>query len=77
VSKVDDIDWSAHDEFSENTCYCRCGAVFRSHVKLIELEQRWVSATRKPCSGCGSRVNCKGIESDPETFTIKGKKDAL
>ena len=40
------IDWTAHDEFPENTITCACGTVFRSHSKWTA--DRGI-ATRKPC----------------------------
>jgi len=63
------IDWSAHDKYSENTCYCRCESVFRSHAKAVfEPTARIVS--RKPCPSCGRTDDLRKIESDSELVTL-------
>ena len=64
-----EIDWSGFT-FSEDTCTCRCGAVFQSHAKAFYDIER-VLVTRRPCPGCGQNDNCNHIESPPEPFTLR------
>ena len=64
---IPEIDWSKFD-FSEDTCYCKCGKVYRSHTKFVGEISRPVS--RKPCPGCGSRVNMKKVSGDPELMEL-------
>ena len=64
------IDWSSSDRFSEMTCTCVCGSVFRSHAKFV-VGAGLVS--RKPCPRCsGTKLN--RASSDAESVVI-GKKD--
>lgn len=73
------IDWSPFDKWSENTCECRCGTVFRSHSKTVmtgatapgHLELR----SRKPCPACGRDNLLVRVSSDPEVFTIGGSRE--
>lgn len=69
------VNWGIFDGDPESTCYCRCGQVFRSHVKGIYNKERHFSATRKPCPACGQNDNCNRISFDEETMTIGGKHD--
>ena len=64
-----EIDWSIFDGDPEATCYCRCGKVFRSHVKGMYTEGAR-SVSRKPCPGCGQNDDCNRISFDPESFTL-------
>lgn len=68
-SVADEIDWTIFDGDPECTCYCRCGKVYRSHFKYYGRISSTV--TRKPCSGCGSHLNCYRISSDPETWSVR------
>lgn len=55
----------------EDTCYCKCGAVYRSPSKLKYIDGDFVLLTGKPCPGCGkSKNNCFKISSDPEAFVV-------
>ncbi len=73
-----DIDWTVFDQWSESTCECHCGTVFRSHSKTVatgatapaHLEIR----SRKPCPGCGQSNALRRVSSDPETITIGGAR---
>ena len=62
------IDWSLFDKWSESTCTCRCGQVFRSHAKYAAARGGLIS--RKPCPGCGRDDDARSVRSDPEKFTI-------
>lgn len=53
---------------AEDTCYCRCGKVFRSHAKYVMSAARMV--TRKECPSCGKNNNCWRVASDSETIEI-------
>ena len=64
-----EIDWTPHDKFSENTCTCRCGQVFRSHSKYVHDDGL---VSRKPCPACGERY-LRRAEGDIDTMII-GKK---
>ena len=61
------IDWTAHDEFPENTITCACGTVFRSHSKWTA--DRGI-ATRKPCPGCARCDHMRQASSDPERVAL-------
>ncbi len=65
------FDWSPFDKYSHNTCYCRCGTVFRAHSRFFK---DYGLVTRTPCPGCGKNSDVRRASSDPETFTI-GKKE--
>ena len=70
---TEQIDWSKFKDFSEHTCECRCGVVYRSHAKGT-VEDGWKMTTQKPCPGCGETVNnCRKYECDTEIVTIGGK----
>jgi hypothetical protein len=63
------IDWSQQDKFSEMTNECRCGATFRSHSKLVRIDDgAWRLITRKPCPVCGSVDNVRSSRSDVEVY---------
>ena len=62
-----DIDWSEFT-WSEDTCHCRCGEIFRSHSKYVMAVNKAI--TKKQCPRCGKDDDCWRIISDPETMTI-------
>lgn len=64
------IGWKHFDKFPENTIFCRCGAVFRSHSKAVMAEGGMNLVSRKPCPSCGSSSNVWKAASDPETHSI-------
>lgn len=70
------IDWSIFDKWSENTVYCRCGAVYRSHTKMTTGDDGALHLhCRKPCPACGKSIdNHWKVSSDVEVMSI-GKKD--
>lgn len=72
MSKVIDakIDWSLFDDDSESTIECRCGFIFRSHVKYIGNPINKV-VSRKLCPGCSTNCNLRRVSSDLEVMTIK------
>lgn len=43
-------EWDAFDKWPEDTCCCRCGAVFLSHAR-VGPDGRPMS--RNPCPKCG------------------------
>lgn len=64
-----DVDWTNHDRYAENTCHCRCGAVFRSHSKFV-MDPPHIEA-RKPCPACGRTDDLRKAESDPEPMFVR------
>jgi hypothetical protein len=73
MSTLPTIDWSKHHRYSEYTIECRCGAVYRSHNKLVPYEGELVAFTEKPCPGCGlSHGHVRAARSDPESWSIQG-----
>lgn len=73
ADRVSAIDWTKHDEFPESTCYCRCGAVFRSHSKMV-FDGVPKTITRRPCPACKRDDDCRRISADPEKFTLEPPK---
>ena len=66
-----DIDWSIFEGEPENTCYCRCEKIYRSHTKVHLHGEKLYTVTMKDCPGCGKSINnCYRIQSDPETYSI-------
>jgi hypothetical protein len=68
------IDWTPFDALSEYTNTCRCGTVFRSHVKTVNVGGMFRTIARKPCPRCGASDNVWRSSSDVETMTITGSK---
>jgi len=68
---VNEIDWSVFDTHPEMTCDCRCGAVFRSHAKVVTIPAVRL-VTRRPCPNCRKHGDVRRASSDPEKFTIGG-----
>lgn len=72
------IDWSIFDKYPENTVYCRCEAIYRSHTKVAIEDYgdhgKLRVHCRKPCPACGSSVDPRKVSSDVEEMTI-GKKE--
>lgn len=67
TTEIPAIDWSGFD-FSEDTCYCRCGEIYRSHTKYVgEIS---LPVSRIPCPSCGSQINMKKISGDQETMQL-------
>lgn len=65
------IDWSIFDNMSENVCYCRCGAVYNSHTKIIKINEDLALFSQKPCPKCGKLKNhLRRVCSPPEIETI-------
>jgi hypothetical protein len=72
MSTMPVVDWSVFDQYPENTCYCRCEFVYRSHTKIVNHEGKLVQVSRKPCPDCGKSVsNTKRVSSDPERMILK------
>jgi len=72
-SSAPPIDWRSHDQFSEHTLTCVCGAVFRSHSKAVMLDGGWSIQSRRACPVCASHT-VRRAESDVETMTIGGQR---
>ena len=64
-----DIDWSIFDQYSEDTCFCKCGTIYRSHTKMTN---KLKLISRKQCPNCNkSEDNLIRVSSEPEIFEIK------
>lgn len=66
----DEIDWTQFGDTVTSTAYCRCGMVFRSHAKAVNIEGRWKCVSRIPCPQCGQHDNIYRVSTDPEQFII-------
>jgi hypothetical protein len=64
------IDWSIFDGDEENICYCRCGAVYRSHTKMIKVSTNSLDLiSRKPCPACCEiKNNLRKVQGLPERW---------
>lgn len=70
--EIPKIDWFASDKYPQDTCHCKCGAVYRSHCKLVTVNERLVHVTRVRCPKCSDFVgNCKRIIGDPEKMVLE------
>lgn len=69
------IDWSAFDQYPENTLTCDCGSMFRSHSKFV-MNPPHIHA-RKPCPSCGAFDKIRKASSDPEVMTLGKHKNDL
>lgn len=70
-------DWTASDKYPEDTCECRCGAVWASHAKYVG-DPKPSLVTRRPCPACGRTDQCVAVRSgwEPMSFgTEDVKKD--
>ena len=65
-----EIDWSASDRFPESTCFCGCGAVYRSHAKTATVGETLRLVARKPCPACASGDRLVRASSDVEKVTL-------
>ena len=64
------FDWNTFDGIPENTCFCNCGTIFRSHSKGMMVNGKYKLITKKACPACNTTDNCRKISSDPELFTV-------
>ena len=60
-ASIPPIDWRSHDQFSEHSLTCVCGAVFRSHSKAVMLDGGWSIQSRKACPAV--RTPCEVLEA--------------
>lgn len=65
------IDWSIFDGMPENTCYCRCEAIYASHTKIVKDGDKLALISRKPCPKCGkTKNNLRRVQSELGSWTI-------
>jgi hypothetical protein len=69
-----EIDWKVFDPYPENTLYCRCGSVYRSHSKFVIRPAPGLLA-RKSCPKCGKHDDLRRASSDPEAMTIGHERE--
>ena len=67
-------DWSKHNKYSEDTCHCCCGTIYRSHSKIFMTEKGLKPVSRKVCPNCNRNNNHWKVSGDPETYIIDGKQ---
>lgn len=69
--KISEIDWESLGEVSQ-TCFCRCGAEYRSRNKCVAYgDKQMAMVSQNPCPSCDERVNnCHRISSDPEQWSL-------
>jgi hypothetical protein len=65
-------EWATFDKWPEDTCYCRCGAVFYSHARSAMVGGQVEMRSRKSCPGCGRCNDLFRISGDFESFAIGG-----
>lgn len=65
-----EIDWSKFIEPVTQTCYCYCGARYRSHAKACMNEGKMMMISQKPCPVCDKHDNMFRIVNDPERWTV-------
>lgn len=69
------IDWSVFEEVPSDTVYCRCGAVYRSNVKMVRDGESLVIWTQVPCPGCGrDHGHVKRVSGDRETMVLRASQ---
>lgn len=65
------VDWSKFDGPPSQTCYCRCGGVYRSHAKTTRLGESLTIVSKDPCPDCGSHTDLRKVEGDPERWAVR------
>jgi hypothetical protein len=70
-----EIDWSDFKNDPESYVTCKCDTVFRSHVKLIKLEEGFRHCTQKPCPCCGKNDNARRSSDSPWEVIKLDSKD--
>jgi hypothetical protein len=54
-----------------DTCYCKCGTIYRSSSKIKLIDGGLKLITKEPCPNCNESVNnCSRVTSDTENFSI-------
>ena len=64
------INWDIVDKFPEDTVTCKCGAVFRSHARMVKVDGKLVTYLRKSCPKCGKNDSPRSVKSDPHVMEI-------
>jgi len=65
-------EWVTFTQEDLRECECRCGDIYVSWAKLINLgTQSPGIVTEKKCPGCGRDDDLRVIRSLPENYTIK------
>lgn len=65
------IDWTVCSEYPLDLIHCHCGAYYRSHAKVENVDGRMRPVTERGCPGCASHLRAKRIESPPESMTLR------
>ena len=67
---MSDINWAEFDKFPEDACYCKCGKIYRSHVKIVK-GNGLILVSRNPCPNCQeTKGHLRKVSSDPEKWII-------
>jgi hypothetical protein len=64
------VDWAEFEGDSRGTCFCNCGAQFRSHTKIVSLNDELVQVYEYPCPGCDKVTGIFRTSYEYESFTI-------
>lgn len=64
------IDWSPFDKYPEDTCYCRCGVTYKSHVKALCRGSQFDLVARGACPSCGRTDQIRRTEGSSHIDTI-------
>lgn len=72
--------WDQFKGEPEDTCYCRCGKVYRSYTKMINIISRGnlgtpnvqlVVVAQKPCPGCKKTDgHLRRVSGDKELLSV-------
>lgn len=72
-SPLPEVDWSSVLKFPAPLVYCRCGAQYRSHTKLVINATGFTHVSRLPCPVCGKQVDHQAqVSHDAEVMTLDG-----
>ncbi len=66
-----EVDWIIFNNLSQQTCFCSCEQVYRSHAKGVSTNNNFVMVTKEKCPGCNEQINnCRRYASDTEKWEI-------
>lgn len=69
------VDWTPFARYAPNEIACECGALYRSHSKLVNWEGKLTLCTEQPCPQCGAKHGHVRRASSPKESMTLGPKD--